>query len=71
MATTEREQQIIESRRSTCGLCGVKGIHVDTTAGEIIAGGEVVAAVAGEMRLMVSGSGRGVPGLTCDDCEEG
>lgn len=52
----------MESRRATCEHCGIEGIHVDTTTGEIISGGCVVAIIAGPLLMADGGS------LCCDEC---
>lgn len=62
------ENDLIESRRATCRYCGRPGIHVDTTAGEIVVTEKVVATVDLLDRwLMVEPrTGR----LTCGECAE-
>lgn len=56
----------IEERRTVCDSCEVPGVHVDTTAGEIIIDGEVVAEVESpHILLMVSECGHL---LECDEC---
>lgn len=58
----------IDSRRSRCSRCGVSGVWVNTTAGEIVQHSEVVALVIGhDQHLMTSEHGD----LTCDNCEYG
>lgn len=62
------KSEAIESRAAKCNA-ETPANHVDTDAGEIVEGGEVVASVEGETLLMVGtlpGSGTGV--LLCDDC---
>ena len=55
-----------------CAGCGIEGVRADTTAGEIVEGGEVVAVVpAGSEILMVGhADGSCLDGLYCDDCAE-
>lgn len=60
------EWRIREARRDSCWSCGIAGYHVDTTAGEIVRSGEVVASVKGELLLMADEHGN----LICDDCAE-
>ena len=53
-------------RRACCSDCGVQGIHVDTTAGEIVEHGEVTGTISLRLStaLMVDPDGE----LRCDDC---
>lgn len=56
----------IEARRGTCADCGISGVHVDTTAGEIVGGGVVAKAPAHEEWLMVDPDGT----LRCAECSD-
>jgi len=57
--------EITKSRHAACSRCEIKGIHVDTTSGEIIENGTVRHAISGfSTFLLVDDYGR----LTCDDC---
>ncbi len=63
-------EETINARRSLCDNCDAPGVHVDTSAGEIVGQGGVVVAVVlprDEVLLMVDGelSQR----LVCEDCE--
>lgn len=61
---------IIGSRRAVCQDCGADGVHVDTTAGEIIVRGDVVAVVPFDPTcpyLLCSESPRGE--LVCEECQ--
>lgn len=51
--------EAIEERKSTCSECGCVGVHVDTTSGEIVKHGDVVAVVHNHSFLMVDAEGVG------------
>lgn len=59
---------IIESRRAECASCHRSGVHVDTTAGEIVGqDGDVVATLPdGAVALMASAGAPSI--LLCDAC---
>ena len=51
-----------------CERCGISGVRVDTTAGEIVENGRATRyAAEADTWLMVSADGD----LLCDDCAEG
>lgn len=61
-----KERKMIEARAGICVGCGAPGILVDTTAGEIVEDGKVVAFYAEDDAMMVSDDGA----VRCDDCED-
>lgn len=55
----------VDARSARCESCDVEGVHVDTTAGEVVERGDVVGhAPEGALYLMVDERGR----LVCDRC---
>lgn len=63
----------LDSRRATCSVCGSTGYHVDTTAGEIVAHGSVVAAAPRTRAwLLADAAARSgsTDSLLCERCDE-
>ena len=53
-----------------CAGCGIEGMKADTTSGEIVENGEVVATVPYGIEILMVGRANGTctDDLFCDDC---
>lgn len=67
-----RTREVVQSRRARCRSCGVEGVWVDTTAGEIVlSDGDVVAAPSLDRHLMVGRvDGSQTGSLLCELCAD-
>jgi len=70
MMTTKTKTQAPGNGGDVCAECGRTGMRADTTAGEILYAGEVIAIVPDGVPILMFGDVRGgrTSELLCEDC---